>query len=104
MVYYKYVLIIDTNLPVSKEDMKRAAQSWLNGLNIPDTEFILKLKSKLDNKKMFKCVNCFKKEPCFLTNIDFHFNNDNKPELPLYCPYNGSLKTNWIEIEEDEEF
>ena len=56
MVYYKYVLIIDTNLPVSKEDMKRAAQSWLNGLNIPDTEFILKLKSKLDNKKMFKCV------------------------------------------------
>jgi len=55
MVYYKYTLIIDTNLPVSKEVMKREAQSWLDGLNIPDTEFILK--ATIKEEVQSKCPN-----------------------------------------------
>jgi len=58
MVYYKYILIINTNLPVSKENMKREAQSWLNGLNIPDTKFKIKIKNKKEEKEKFDSTNC----------------------------------------------
>ena len=59
----------------------------------------LALEHTHDNKRVFKCVGCFKNEPCFLTNIDFGFKKDKDPVLPVYCPYHSAKKVKWVEVE-----